>query len=105
MEKDAQKALEEFEEALRTENKALTEDDLLADLEGIFDELSDPVDVDDDAVYSNNTNDYTDELEDFANQTEKQVYGNKLTIGLMLTACALCLGIIGVMIYWLNNFF
>lgn len=105
MEKDAQKALEEFEEALRTENNALTEDDLLADLEGIFDELSDPVDVDDDAVYSNNTNDYTDELEDFANQTEKQVYGNKLTIGLMLTACALCLAIIGVMIYWLNNFF
>ena len=26
-------------------------------------------------------------------------------LGLMLTACALCLAIIGVMIYWLNNFF
>jgi hypothetical protein len=105
MEKDTQKALEEFEKALRTETKELTEEDLLADLGGIFDELSDPVEVDDNAVYSNNTNDYTDDLEDFANQTEKRVYGPKLTLGLMLTACALCLAIIGVMIYWLNNFF
>ena len=104
MEKDTQKALEEFEEALQAEAKELTEEDLLADLEGIFDELSDPVEVDENAVYSNCPNDYEDDLQDFADQTEKRVFGNNLTIGLMLTACALCLGIIGVMIYWLNHF-
>lgn len=104
MEKDTKKALEEFEEALRTESNELAEEDLLSDLEGIFDNMAEPVEVNEAQAYSNCPNDYSDELEDFANQKEKKVYGEKLTLGLMLTACALCLGIIGVMIYWLNNF-
>lgn len=29
---------------------------------------------------------------------------DKLTIGLLLTVCFLCLGLIGVMIYWLETY-
>ena len=106
MDKDTQEELERLEEALLSEPEELVEEELLTDLdlEGIFEELSDPADVDEDAIYSNCPNDYDEDLQDFADQTEKRVFGDKLTIGLMLAACALCLGIIGVMVYWLNNF-
>ncbi len=106
MENDTQKELERLESELLTEAEELTEEDLLADLdlEGIFDELAEPVEVPEHAAYSNYPNDYSDELQDFAEPPEKQYFSDKLTIGLMLTACGLCLGIIGVMLYWLNTF-
>ena len=114
MDKDTREELERLERELLTEQPEageLSEDDLLSELEleELFAENADPVDApEDDAVYSNFPNDYTDALQEFADnggeEPRKRYFGDKLTIGLMLTVCALCLGIIGVLIYWLETF-
>lgn len=54
-------------------------------------------------VYCNYSNDYGRELEEFAEnggKTDKKK-ADKVDMALMITASALCLGIIGVMAYWL----
>ncbi len=51
-------------------------------------------------IYNNFANDYGNE--DLVAAQEAQEKNDKIVIGLMLTACGLCLGIIGVLIYWLT---
>ena len=54
-------------------------------------------------VYCNYSNDYGRDLKEFAEnggKTEKNKT-DKVDMALMITASALCLGIIGVMAYWL----
>ena len=114
MDKDTREELERLEKELLSEQPEadeISEDELLSELEleAIFAENADPIDApDDDAVYSNYSNDYSDDLQEFADnggeEPKKRVFGDKLTIGLMLTVCALCLGIIGVLIYWVGAF-
>ena len=57
-------------------------------------------------VYRNFSNDYGKDLEKKAGETEmaKKKKNDKLLIGLMITACALCLGIMGILIYWWEMF-
>ncbi len=107
MDKDTQQELERLEKELLT-SEELSEDALISDddLVAIFDDLADP--VDDNRVYAQTFSDYDEELDAFAENggelPQKRVFGDKLTIGLMLTASALCLGIIGVLIYWMEAF-
>ena len=54
-------------------------------------------------VYCNYSNDYGRDLKDFAEnggKTDKNK-SDKVDMALMITASALCLGIIGVLAYWL----
>ena len=57
-------------------------------------------------AYSNYENDYDAQLQDFAEtgEVEPEKKNDKLIIGLMITASVLCLGIIGILVYWLNAF-
>ena len=54
-------------------------------------------------VYCNYSNDYGRDLKQFAESggQEPEKEEDKLLIGLMIAASGLCLGIIGVLIYWL----
>ena len=54
-------------------------------------------------VYCNYSNDYGRDLKQFAESggQEPEKKEDKLLIGLMIAASGLCLGIIGVLIYWL----
>jgi len=113
MDKDTREELERLEKELLAdlpEAEQISEDDLLSELEleEIFAEHADPAEAPDDAAYSNYSSDYSDELQEFADnggeEPKKHVFGDKLTIGLMLTVCALCVGIIAVLIYWMEAF-
>jgi len=72
------------------------------------DEIHDPEQP---MVYCNYSNDYGKELEDFAeNDAEepvsyKQKRDDKILIALMITASVLCLGILGMLMYWMELFF
>ena len=52
-----------------------------------------------DVPYNNFANDYGKEEQD--EEAAKKQKNEKIAIGLMLAACALCLGIIGILIYWI----
>ena len=54
-------------------------------------------------IYCNYSNDYGRDLKQFAESVgqEPEKKEDKLLVGLMITASGLCLGIIGVLIYWL----
>ena len=113
MDKDTREELERLEQELLAdlpETDELSEEDLLADvdLEEVFAEVADPVEISGEDAYSNFSGDYSDELQEFADnggeEPPKRYFGDKLTIGLMITVSALCLGIIGMLIYWLNAF-
>ena len=113
MDKDTREELERLEQELLAdlpETDELSEEDLLADvdLEEVFAEVADPVEISEEDAYSNFSGDYSDELQEFADnggeEPQKRYFGDKLTIGLMITVSALCLGIIGMLIYWLNAF-
>lgn len=72
--------------------------------DGAPDQFRDPEDV---QAYSNYANDYDEALQNLAQtgETEPQIKNNdKLIMGLMIVVCALCVGIIGFLIYWLNAF-
>ncbi len=110
MEKDTQQELERLEEALRIEleEAPLSEDELLEslDLASVFEDLAEPVQVEE--AYANSPNDYSDALQEFADnggeEKQRKYFGKKLTLGLMITAGVLCLGIVGLLIYWLNHY-
>ena len=54
-------------------------------------------------AYNNYANDYGKQHEQKkVNAAAVQRKNEKIQISLMITACVLCLGIIGVLIYWLN---
>lgn len=112
MDKDTREELERLEKELladQPETDELSEEELLADidLDEIFAEEAEDIDLAENDAYSNYANDYSDDLQEFADnggEERRRVFGDKLTIGLMITVCVLCLGIIGVLFYWLKNF-
>ena len=110
--------LERLEQELLTlEAELQTEDELLEDLKGILGEEPDDVepafdephtihDPKDPMIYRNFSNDYGRELETFADTGEApKKKTDKVSLGLMITACLLTLGIIGVLVYWLVKYF
>lgn len=120
---DTRKELERLEqELLADEEMTLTEkeldelfldDDLLREVmeEDAAPAFEDPDKIHEPAepmVYYNYSNDYGKDLQEAADagaeETAKKK-NDKLIMGLMITASALCLGIVGILIYWLEAFF
>ena len=110
--KDTQEELDRLEQELLAEEpqpeETIPSDEEL--LEEIMEELSEPEEAKEPTeaeAYSNYENDYDAQLQDFAEtgETEPKKNNDKLIIGLMITASVLCLGIIGILLYWLNVLF
>jgi len=115
MRDERERELERLEQELLTlEAELQTEDELLEDLKDILGEEPDDVepafdephtihDTGDPRVYRNFSNGYGRETpkqpEKSARKTKKR--SNRLTLSLMITACVLTAGIIGVLMYWL----
>ena len=91
------------------EGSELSVDDILQDeeLNALLSDVPEPAfedpdqtrAADGDVPYNNFANDYGKEEQD-AEAAEK-AKNDKVSIGLMLGACGLCLGIIGILIYWI----
>lgn len=115
MRDERNRELERLEQELLTlEADLQTEDELLEDLKDILGEETDAVepafddphtihDPKDPMVYRNFSNDYGRETpkESAQKSTRKKKKSDRLTLSLMITACVLTAGIIGVLMYWL----
>ena len=114
MHDDTKRELEQMEENLLPPESQQSEEELLEDLKDILGEapavepaFDDPQTIHtpkEPMVYSNFANDYGRKTEQDlpAGKPKKpQKKPEKLTLGLMITACMLTLGIIGVLLYWL----
>ena len=115
MNQDKQQELERLEkELLDEESNSISDEELIHDIRQFFldEELSassdlpqepafdDPQtihDPDEPLIYRNFSNNYGAE----APEEIKDEKNDRVDIGLMITACVLTLGIIGVLIYWL----
>lgn len=102
----------------QTEEAPLEVDDAM--LEELMAEISGPAFDDPDAmpvsddtmVFCNYSNDYGKDMGEYAENgveealpdEETKKRDDKIVIGLMVAACALCLGILGVLTYWLVTF-
>ena len=120
---DTRKELERLEqELLADEELTLTdneldelflEDDLLReilaeDAEPAFDDPDKIREPAEPMVYCNYSNDSGKDLQEFADggaDAAAKKKNDKIIMGLMITASVLCLGIVGIMIYWLEAFF
>lgn len=115
--KDTQEELDRLEQELLADEE-LSEENIELDedlLTEVMEEFSEPAfDAPEKiripaegVVYSNFANDYGEDLEHLAatGETETKKKNDKVIIGLMITASVLCLGIIGILVYWLNAFF
>ena len=109
MDKDTQAELDRLEREIWSDNKDLTdimEDDVLTELDEILEQEPAPAE-DQTPAAPTFVPEEDDEDEDlYEDEEDFQDEGGKdgLTIGLLITASALCVGIIGVLIYWLENF-
>ena len=113
MRDDTKRELERLErELLEQEEAGQTADELLDDIKSMLgDEKSaepafdDPQTIHDpkgSMVYCNYSNDYGRDLQEFADSGEvPEKKTDKVTLGLLITACGLTAGIIGILIYWL----
>ena len=114
MRDDTKRELEGLErELLAQEEAEQTEDDLLDDIKSMLgdDEAPEPAfddpqtihDPKEPLVYCNYSNDYGRDLQEFADNGDvpEEKKTDKVTLGLLITACCLTAGIIGVLIYWL----
>ena len=114
---------EEPEEEVVPEAPSVTDETMLVDdamLDALLAEVNSPDFDDPDTlgvsdetmVFHNFSNDYGKDMDGYGElepeeapvdeQTKKR--DDKIVIGLMIAACALCLGILGVLIYWLVAF-
>ena len=118
--KDTNKELDRLERELLADCKPVTDeevDSILDDalLREILAEGKEPAFADPDKIrepaepmtYCNYSNDYGRDISDPAEnggeeKMAKKKKSDKVLIGLMITASALCLGIIGLLIYWLE---
>ena len=107
MKKDTNDALERLQKELLA---AEPEEDILEETmilsEPAFDDPDAIGDPEEPEIYRNFSNDYGKELEKEAEEAQmaKKKKNDKLLIGLMINACALCLGIMGILIYWWEAF-
>ena len=112
MKDDTREELERIEQELLAQNDVPAEED--GELDSIIEEFSgpafdDPMEIHEPKepmVYCNYNNDYGKDLQDFAENggEEPKKKTDKVVIGLMIAVCGLCLGIIGVLSYWLHAF-
>ncbi len=104
MKEDTKETLKRMEmELLSVEDeKDILEDEMLKEMlsQPAFEDPDDIGQPEDPEVYCNFSNGYGQDLE----KPEQEKPVDKVNIGLMITASALCLGIIGVMVYWLVKF-
>ena len=110
MRDDRSEELERLEKELlatveEQEEPDILEDELIREVmaEPAFDDTDRIHDPKEPLVYCNYSNDYGRDLKEFAEnggKTEKRK-NDKVNTGLMITASVLCLGIIGVLAYWL----
>ena len=110
---DTQKELERLERELLEEEKSevdkavdeiLLDEDLIrvimsADAEPAFDDPDKIHEPEEPMVIRNFSNDYGKEPQEDTDMKQKKK--DKTIIGLMITASALCLGIMGILLYWL----
>lgn len=117
---DTQKELERLEKELLEEQPqedgvdVILDDELLWEIiaEGATPAFEDPETIHEPAepmVYCNYSNDYGKDLQaepkDLEEETAaKKKRSDKLIIGLMIAASALCVGIMGILIYWWEAF-
>ena len=114
MRDDTKRELERLEqELLARESAEQTEDDLLDDIKSMLGDdvapepaFDDPQTIHDPKgpmVYCNYSNDYGRDLQECADNGEvpEEKKTDKVTLGLLITACCLTAGIIGILIYWL----
>lgn len=110
---DTMKELERIQNELLAEESVSAEEDIIGDIlsdeelnallyeetEPAFDNPETIHDPDGEMVYNNFANDYGNEDIQIREETKKKE--DKVIIGLMIGACALCLGIIGLLGYWM----
>jgi hypothetical protein len=112
MRDDTKRELERLERKLLQQEHQQTDDELLEDLKEILGEepvvepaFDDPQTIHtpkEPMVYTNFANDYGRvPAEEVPEEAPKKRKPEKLTLGLLITACLLTLGIIGVLLYWL----
>ena len=113
MRDDTKRELERLEqELLARESAEQTEDDLLDDIKSMLGDdvapepaFDDPQTIHDPKgpmVYCNYSNDYGRDLQEFADSGDAPgKKTDKVTLSLLITACCLTAGIIGILIYWL----
>ena len=116
MDKETQAELDRLEREIWNEDIDLTDimaDDVLKDLDALLaqetkeqadqqPEVKEAAPAKPEQKNMEVYDDFEDEDEDADLSEEENKDG--LTIGLLITASTLCVGIIGVMIYWLENF-
>ena len=112
MRDDTKRELERLERKLLQQEDQQTDDELLEDLKEILGEepvvepaFDDPQTIHtpkEPMVYTNFASDYGRvPAEEVPEEAPKKRKPEKLTLGLLITACLLTLGIIGVLLYWL----
>ena len=117
MDKETQAELDRLEREIWLENKDLTEimaDDVLKDLDALLNECAADHPEEKESVletmvplevaFQNTAEEKEERPDDTEEETDDEHKKDGLTIGLLITASTLCIGIIGVMIYWLENF-
>ena len=121
MDKETQAELDRLEREIWRGNKDLSDilaDDVLKDLDAILgqetvEEAAGQTAAEEAAlqeaakeIFGSNDQEGNggEEDEDADEDQSDEVNKDGLTVGLLITASALCVGIIGVMIYWLENF-
>lgn len=87
-------------------------EELMAEVNGpAFDDSEATAASDETMVFHNFSNDYGKDLAEYGEaepeseaDEETKKRNDKIVIGLMIAACALCVGILGLLIYWLVTF-
>ena len=114
MKDDTREELERLEKELLEQEPVQEEEDLLDDellrevfAEPAFEDMEQIHEPEEPMVYCNFSNGYGRDLEQTEENEEEQPEkekDDKVNIGLMIAVSALCLGIIGVMIFWLIKY-
>ena len=106
---DTQKELERLQEELLKEEPDILDDKVLEELlkepEPAFDDPDQIHEPQEPMTYRNFSNDYGRDSEETPDApAAEQKKDDKVLIGLMITASVLCVGILGVLTYWLTVF-
>ena len=119
MDKETQAQMDRLEQEIWNEEKDLADilaDDVLKDLDALLDEAAAQSDAqqpkEEPVVTETGTEERINAFDDYEDDEDYEDYEvnhyrereERLTIGLLITSCVLCMGIIGVMIYWLETF-
>ena len=98
MEKDTREELKRLEMELLGEDPDLDDEIVEEEPEDL---IPDDFDQEEDWEYDDEPQDTSDEESDFCKQKQRR---DRVSLGLMIAICFFSLGIIGVLIYWLENY-